>query len=320
MKKKTIVIIMAVLAGLTAGAFVFNRATHSKFAQRKLAELKKSETVASRIADEEESANEARSPLAGAAAAPADSSRLEKDQAVRQEGHADVVTLGPVYKPGKLTDRRLEYQAHLSYQINDLKTARAFFNQWIPRYGFLQNETASGHGNGYLTVNVRIRSANLYAALAELDAIGTLAHEQINVVDHTENAVHQQMLAERERIRLRRRSIAADQNGLASRHWQAAENLLAASEDKELQTRIEEWRVNDKTQWATVTVQLTLPIVTKPAAIEVPVFQNAFVGFLNVLLQSLYVAIYLVPIAGLIWLGWRASLKIIPALRPMPRA
>jgi hypothetical protein len=149
-----------------------------------------------------------RTQLSGSAAAPTANARRTKDALIHQEGHNEVLAIGSVYKPAQQTDRRLEYQVNLNYQINDLKGARAFFNQWIPRFGFLQNESASGQGDGHMTLSVRVRSANLYTALSELDAIGTLAHEQINVVDHTENAVHQQMLAAREEIRLRRRTIA----------------------------------------------------------------------------------------------------------------
>jgi hypothetical protein len=179
------------------------------------AEFKKAEAAASEV--EEETAGELRTQLSGSAAAPTANARRTKDALIHQEGHNQVLAMGPVYKPAQQTDRRLEYQVNLNYQINDLKGARAFFNQWIPRFGFLQNESASGQGDGHMTLSVRVRSANLYTALSELDAIGTLAHEQINVVDHTENAVYQQMLAAREQIRLRRRSVAAGQNacGLA---------------------------------------------------------------------------------------------------------
>ncbi|AFM12703.1 DUF4349 domain-containing protein [Turneriella parva] len=315
--KKKILITSGLVAAIVIVALTFNRAANN-FRQIKLGEFKKSESPASATAEED--SDEIRLNAATATAAPLAGSRREKDVAKNQQGHEPLLPLGPVFKPAVSSERRLEYRANLTYQIADLKAARAFFNQWIPRYGFLQSETASAHDNGYLTLTVKVRSSGLYAALAELDAIGTLAAENISVVDHTENAVYQQMLAEREQIRLRRRATAAAQNSAASRNWQATENLLAASEDKELQTRIADWRINDRVQWATITVQLTLPAAVKPAAIEVPLFQNAFVGVLNVLLQLLYLAIYLVPIAALVWLGWRASLRIIPALRTMPRA
>jgi len=317
MKKKHVYIAATVaIVGITA-LFIARNSGNSILGRH--SEFKISEATSTEA--EEDTVGSTRAQPLASAAAPAENFRRTKDALTQQEGHSQVLALGPVYKPAPQADRRLEYQVNLNYQINDLKSARAFFNQWIPRFGFLQNESASGQANGHMTLSVKVRSANLYTALAELDAIGTLAHEQINVVDHTENAVYQQMLAAREQIRVRRRTLAAGQNGAAARNWQAAETLLAASEDKELQTRIEDWRINDRVQWATITVQLTMPTVTKPAAIEVPLFQNAFVGVLNLLLQLLYAAIYLVPIAILLWLGWRASLKVIPLARSiMPRA
>lgn len=121
------------------------------------------------------------------------------------------------------------------------------------------------------------------------------------------------MLAAREQIRLRRRSVAAGQNAAASRNWQAAETLLAASEDKELQTRIEEWRINDRVQWATITVQLTMPAVTKPAAIEVPLFRMHLSDSstcTNTVCSNLRCTHSWFNLAGLARL-W----KIIPALR-----
>ncbi len=308
--KKKILLGVAAVAVLGTAAIILTR-TSDSFRHSRLLEFKKSETAATEA--DEESAGEGRTRSVPAPASAA--VRPDKDTVNQRKNQSEVLDMGPVFKPGAVAERRLEYQATLGYQISDLKTARAFFNQWIPRYGFLQNETASAHGNGYLTLTARVRSANLYAALAELDAIGTLANENITVIDHTENAVYQQMVAEREQIRLRRRTAAVSQNAATSRNWQAAETMLAASEDTQLQNKIAEWRVNDRVAWATITVQLSLPVVPKPAAVEVPLFQNAFVGVLNLLLQLLYLAIYLVPMAALIWLGWRAALKAMPLAR-----
>lgn len=237
------------------------------------------------------------------------------DVRTRNEQQPEIVAMGPITKPVTMNERQLEYQVNLNYQITDLKAARAFFNQWVPRYGFMQSETASGEGSGYLTLSVKVRSTNLYNALGDLDTIGTLASERISVVDHTENSMHQQLLGQREQVRMRRRSTAVAQNGATSRNWQAAETLLAASEDKEVQTRMEEWRISDRVQWATVTIHLMMPVVTKVAAVEVPAFQNAFIGLLNLLLQFLYAAIYIFPIAALLWLAGRVALRRLPVLR-----
>ena len=227
--------------------------------------------------------------------------------------------LGRVFIPSAASEgtagRRLEYNIAVSYQIELLKPARAFFNQWIPRYGFLISESAAGHQNGYMSLQVRIRSSQLYAALTDLDAIGALTSENITVTDHTENSVYQQILAAREEIRNRRRTLANANTGTGAKNWEATENLLSQSEDKQLQTRIEEWRIGDRTGWATLHITVALPVTTTVAPVEVPEFRNAFVGLLNVLLQLLYALIYLIPLAALAYAVYRISLRFSPALR-----
>lgn len=128
------------------------------------------------------------------------------------------------------------------------------------------------------------------------------------------------LAAAREALRMRRRNTALQQGGAQSKKWQAAENLLAASEDNELQKRMEEWRINDRTAWATVTIALAMPVVAQVATIEVPHFGNAFVGVLNLLLQLLYAAIYLVPAGVVAWLLWLGVVKIGERLRAHQQA
>ena len=134
------------------------------------------------------------------------------------------------------------------------------------------------------------------------------------MTDHTEAAVVRSLSAAREEFRLRRRNAAVQQGGSQSKNWQAAENLLAASEDKDLQNRIEEWRINDRTAWATVNISMVMPVVAQSAMIDVPHFRNAFVGVLNVLLQLLYLLIYLIPVSILGWLGWRGFRRLRSAI------
>ena len=251
-----------------------------------------------RMADEEASARSAGEKLANA-----------------RETQPGQASLGKVFVPTVSNERRLEYNLAVSYQIDSLKPARAFFNQWIPRYGFLLQETAAGDGHGYMTLRVRVRAANLYAALNDLDAIGQLTSENISVHDHTENAVYQQMLAAREEIRNRRRALANANTGTGAKNWEATENLLSQSEDKQLAARMEDWRIQDRVGWATLSITLSLPAAPYVAPVEVPHFRNAFVGLLNVLLQLVYLGIYLVPLGLVLWLLWRASLKVIPVLR-----
>jgi len=244
-----------------------------------------------------------------------------EDQSVAGEGRLggqDQESLGRVFAPGvgavSTAERRLEYSMNVSYQIESLKTSRAFFNQWIPRFGFLAQESASAHGQGYMHLTVRVKAAQLYAALTELDGIGKLVSENITVHDHTENLVHQQMLSAREDIRNRRRSNAAQGITPNAKNWESTENLLSASEDKQIATRMEEWRIGDRTQWATIQISLALPASAAIAPIEVPEFKNAFVGLLNVFLQISYALIYLIPLVIVGFFGYRLALRFFPRL------
>ncbi|MFZ5629440.1 MAG: DUF4349 domain-containing protein [Spirochaetota bacterium] len=265
------------------------------------------------VSQEKKSAGilEAEERPAGASAAAPLAYHEESD---RRTGHPEVTPFGPVFKPAVSNERRLEYAVNLNYQITDLRSTRAFFNQWIPRYGFLLSESASGLNGGHLTLQVKVRSAQLYQALSELDSIGTLASEQITVTDHTEAGVLRSLSAAREELRLRRRSAAVQQGGAQSKNWQAAENLLAASEEKDLQNRMEEWRINDRTTWATVSIVLAMPVTPQTATIDMPHFRNAFVGVLNVLLQVFYLSIYLVPLGFIAWLLWRGFQRLRSAI------
>lgn len=328
--KKKILIAAAVVAAI-AIAFPFalrlnKRSEHDYFATRQNHQNKK-EAAAGYLSQTEKDVD---GVAASPAAAPGRTRMADGEEETRSAGEKlgesrqdqpAQANLGKIFIPVTGNERKLEYNLAVNYQIDSLKSARAFFNQWIPRYGFLLNETASGENNGYMTLRVRVRSANLYTALNDLDAIGKLTSENISVHDHTENAVYQQMLAAREDIRNRRRTLANSQTGTGSKNWEATENLLSQSEDKQLATRIEDWRINDRIGWATISITLSLPATPYVAPVEVPHFRNAFVGLLNVLLQLIYVGIYLVPIGIIAWLIWRASLKVIPMLRKfMPRA
>lgn len=329
MKKKILIAVSAVslvCLGIAAVFFIRNR---SSFKRTESAAPAKPQAAA-RLDEMEESAPEVRDALGGEtdtktrrqAAAPGyfagseNKKQAGNDITRYKDREAD---LGRVFIPAAGseggTGRRLEYNIAVSYQIESLKPARAFFNQWIPRYGYLISESASGQQNGYMSLQVRIRSSQLYAALTDLDAIGALTSENITVTDHTENSVYQQMLAAREEIRNRRRTLANANTGTGAKNWEATENLLSQSEDKQLQTRIEEWRIGDRTGWATLHVTLALPVTATVAPVEVPEFRNAFVGLLNVLLMLVYALIYILPLALVAYAMYRGFRRILPGLR-----
>ncbi len=321
MKKKIIIAAASVAfvgLGITAAFFIKNRSVFKKTEARSPAkpmDITLDEREENRPAAEIDAIGGEFAAKTRAAAS--EQKNQDKDRFYSENNKikdADV-HLGKVFTPVVNGERKLEYNIAVNYQIDALKPARAFFNQWIPRYGFLLNESASGQHNGYMTLRVRVRSSNLYAALNDLDAIGALASENITVTDHTENAVHQQMLAAREDIRNRRRTAANANTGTGSKNWEATENLLSQSEDKQLATRMEEWRIADRTGWATLQITLSLPAIAAPAPVEVPEFRNAFVGLLNVLLQLVYALIYIVPLLLIGYLVYRGVVRVLPAIR-----
>jgi|GEM_PF-652486 len=322
--KKKILIAAAVVAALAIAlplALRLNKRSEHDFFSTKQKAGNKKESPAGYLAQAEKDVDTA---TASPAATPDRMRSADEETVTRsageklhdaRENQPAQASLGKIFTPATTNERKLEYNLAVNYQIDSLKSARAFFNQWIPRYGFLLQETASGDSNGYMTLRVRVRSSNLYAALNDLDAIGKLTSENISVHDHTENAIYQQMLAAREDIRNRRRTIANANTGTGSKNWEATENLLSASEDKQLATRMEEWRVSDRIGWATLTITLSLPATPYVAPVEVPHFRNAFVGLLNVLLQLVYLGIYLVPLLLLCYVVYRVALRTIPVMR-----
>lgn len=323
MKKK--IIIAASVAALVSlgitGAFFFRNKINLKKAESGGAARMASapidvlEQKNARATDEESIGGESDTKTRAAASPSVTQNHRNKDFFADRDGDLGKIFSPAIGQGGPIHERRLEYNINAAYRIESLKSARAFFNQWIPRYGFLVNESAAGDQNGYMTLRVRIRSANLYAALNDLDAIGALTSESISVIDHTENGVYQQMLAAREEIRKNRRSAAASQALVNSKNWEVTENLLSQSEDKQLQTRMEEWRIGDRTGWATLQITLSLPVTAVPAPVEVPEFRNAFVGLLNVMLQLIYALIYIVPLVAIGYLGYRGILRLAPGLR-----
>jgi hypothetical protein len=327
--KKKIIIATAVLAAISISSlfFIRHKQREATPAQKQFYGRASGEKVVDALENEKTIDREDGKDRFAAPAASADKNLKTETKKgfldIDERSRGGDVQLGRVFSPGATIggERKLEYNLSLGYQIESVKAARAFFTQWIPRHGFLLHETASGVNNGYLSLQVRVRSANLYAALIDLDQVGNLTSENITVTDHTENSVHQQLLAAREEIRNRRRSIANSQTGTANKNWEATENLLSMSEDKQLATRMEEWRINDRVGWATIQITLSLPYVAAPAPVEVPEFRNAFVGLLNIMLQLVYAAIYLIPLIIIGYLGYRGVLRLVPTLRKLiPRA
>lgn len=189
-------------------------------------------------------------------------------------------------------ERMLEYEVSLNYQSADFLASRkkllSISNQ---NAIILSSNSYRSNNQPYLNMKLMVKSSELYDVLLKIDTIGQLKSENIRAIDHTENNMVNKVKTDRAQIRLARRSkIQAP----GSKDWQDRERLLSSSEDEIDHTKIEEWKLKDKITWAKLKLHLYGP--QKPEKIEVPMYKNAFVGMVNLLLKLVYGIIYLLPI------------------------
>lgn len=193
-------------------------------------------------------------------------------------------------------DRILEYQLHLVYRTDNFLEKRRALYALAGRYGFLQQANASAD-SASMTTTFRVASNKIFPLLDELDALGKLENESINVVDHTEALFRAQRRIAREQARAARRA----QGPQTARTWAEKEQLISASEDAEDAETLNRWRTLDNAHWATVSVTLLGPDV--PDQVQVPAYRNAFVFLANFLLELAYYLILWAP-------AWLAALVV----------
>lgn len=202
--------------------------------------------------------------------------------------------LGPVALTAPLNaqDRLLEYRVAVSYRTGELLAGRDRLFSIASRRGFLRQSHASAESS-HMQLEMAVRSTELYDTLKELDALGVLISESIQVTDHTENSYAQSLKAKREEIRTARRG-AAVAGDAGVRNWTEREAQLAASEDQADAAALEKWRIQDRVRYATISVNLQGPDLPEP--VVVPVYRNAFTGLLNAFLSLVYYLIYWAPV------------------------
>lgn len=206
-------------------------------------------------------------------------------------------------------DRLLEYSITLTYRTEDYRAARQQLIELAGKYGYIMNSYASTEPAWSMNTTMRVRAAEMYLALKELDALGELESEQINSTDHTESMVLASRQFRRERLRLARRNAAANQTPAANKSWAEREQLIEQSENRQDQAEHEQWKINDRVSFAQIEVRLLGPDL--PVQIDVPPYQNAFVILLNGMLHLLYAMILGLPlllIFALLWLK-RGAIK-----------
>jgi len=202
----------------------------------------------------------------------------------------------------KTADRFLEYKVNLIYKCDDLLESRQSLLGITSKYGFVKQSNSSAEGsNSYMTVDLFIKSNLIYDALKDLNELGILESERITVIDHTEDMVRAERKRRREQTRIIRKNKAISTVSAAAKTWKDREDSLERSENELDRMDHKKWKINDSVSWAKVHIYLKGPDI--PERIDVPNYQDAFVGILNTLLKMLYAVIILSPfiiIIGLI--------------------
>ncbi|MEQ9362961.1 MAG: DUF4349 domain-containing protein, partial [Leptospirales bacterium] len=213
-------------------------------------------------------------------------------------------------------DRLLEYKIQVTYRTDDYRLARQSLLEIAGKHGHLTNSYASTDPTWSMNTSMRIRVAEMYGVLKELDRLGELESEQIQSTDHTENMVLAERQYRRERLRLVRRSAAARQTPAANKTWAQREQLIEQSEDRQDQAEHEQWKINDRVNFAQIDVHLLGPEL--PVQVEVPPYQNAFLILVNWFLELLYAMILAAPLWLLLLLVWikRGAIKALLGIKP----
>lgn len=215
----------------------------------------------------------------------------------REESPEDQIKTFATPKIGNLKiGRLLEYKVDLNFETKDFIAARKFLLELSGKYGFIQNESLQNWGGDTepsMTAVIHVKSSDLYQVLMELEKIGTLTSENIQVEDHTENYTLEQIHSRREKIRIARRT----ELGARSTPKNAAEieELLGQSEDSADSAEFEKWKILDRVNWAKISIHIYGP--KKPKVVEIPSFGDAFIDLASLGLKLILSLIYIIPLA-----------------------
>lgn len=215
----------------------------------------------------------------------------------REEAPEDQIKTFATPKIGNLKiGRLLEYKVDLNFETKDFIAARKFLLELSGKYGFVQSESLQNWGGDTepsMTAVIHVRSSDLYQVLMELEKVGTLTSENIQVEDHTENYTLEQIHSRREKIRIARRTELGSRS--TPKNAAEIEELLGQSEDSADSAEFERWKILDRVNWAKISIHLYGP--KKPKAVEVPNFGDAFIDLVSIGLKFALSLIYIIPTA-----------------------
>lgn len=201
------------------------------------------------------------------------------------------VGLVPMQKAG---DRLLEYHVAVQYKTAEFMKARALVLSIASRYGFVTSSSASSGRSSSLRTEVAVRIGSLYDVLKELDGLGDLQSENIQVTDHTENNFAQKLRSDREALRILRKGRSAEAGDPTAKNWAERQASLEKSEDAQDLADLERWKIKDRVSWARITILLEGPAA--PDVIQVPPYKKALIGLVNVGLFLSYILLWILPL------------------------
>ncbi|TGK64827.1 DUF4349 domain-containing protein [Leptospira wolffii] len=271
------------LASILIVSFLFVcKAENSQKQSEELSDLRSRSAAAPMPSADEQPMQEAEKKLTGKAGE-------------REEAPEDQIKTFATPKIGNLKiGRLLEYKVDLNFETKDFIAARKFLLELSGKYGFVQSESLQNWGGDTepsMTAVIHVRSSDLYQVLMELEKVGTLTSENIQVEDHTENYTLEQIHSRREKIRIARRTELGSRS--TPKNAAEIEELLGQSEDSADSAEFERWKILDRVNWAKISIHLYGP--KKPKAVEVPNFGDAFIDLVSIGLKFALSLIYIIP-------------------------
>lgn len=235
----------------------------------------------------------------GAAPAIQESSDIETND--RASGGFSLSRIQPLLKMPftEAKDRLLEYNVQLNYKCDDFRKARLVILDVASRYGFVRSGYTDIYRDSNMMIHVSVQAAHLYRFLRELDSIGELFKEHINVNDLTEQLVLAQRQSRREQVRIERKNRAMTGLSAQSKNWTAIDQSLERSEDASDRAEHSKWQIADRVAWAKITIN-----IEPTGEIRIPPYKKALYWLVETALETVYSLIYLIPLLVVVFLIW----------------
>lgn len=217
----------------------------------------------------------------------------------------------PLIELNLLKDRLLEYRINLIFETNDFETSRKMFYEIVKKYGFIRDYELKSDSINEFNSEIWIKSDQISPFLIESEKIGNLTSESIDTIDLTKDQFITKVHLERERIRsMRRRAAMGNKN---ARDYSQREQALSDSENRQDQTKINQWEIQDKVLWAKVNI-LIHSKHSQPS-VGIPNFSGILHDLATIGLYIVYIALYVLPIGLLLFLIYIAGRQMLGKIK-----